>query len=235
VGLRVFVRKPNRWDMDDPTGDGIMKKALLILASILIMASAANAQIIITGAFDGPLSGGLPKGIELYVCSDVADLSLYGVGSANNGGGTDGEEFTFPADAVAAGTFLYVASEDVGFPLYFGFAPDYNAGFAMSINGDDAVELFCNGEVVDTFGDINMDGTGTAWDHLDGWAKRNTATGPDGAAFVISSWTFSGINALDGETTNATAATPFPLGGFACDPAVDNEPGSWGSVKSLYR
>ena len=28
------------------------------------------------------------------------------------------------------------------------------------INGDDAVELFHNGVVVDTFGDINMDGTG---------------------------------------------------------------------------
>ena len=30
----------------------------------------------------------------------------------------------------------------------------------MGINGDDAVELFHNGTVIDTFGDINTDGNG---------------------------------------------------------------------------
>jgi len=53
---------------------------------------AATSDLIITAAFDGPLPGGDPKGIELYVVNDIADLSMYGVGSANNGGGTDGEE-----------------------------------------------------------------------------------------------------------------------------------------------
>ena len=84
----------------------------------------------------------------------------------------------------------------------------------MSINGDDAVELFENGNVIDTFGDINVDGNGEAWEYLDGWASRISQTGPDGAVFMADSWIYSGPDALDGETSNDTAMTPIPLGGY---------------------
>ena len=177
-----------------------------------ILGSPAN-NLVITGAYDGPLTGGTPKGIELFVLADIADLSQYGVGSANNGGGTDGEEFTFPAISVTAGTFIYVASEATGFTSYFGFAPDYTTT-AMAINGDDAVELFFGGNVIDVFGDINVDGTGQPWDYLDGWVYRNAGTGPDGSVFGLTNWTYSGIDAMDLETTNATAVTPFPIATF---------------------
>ena len=83
---------------------------------------------------------------------------------------------------------------------------------AANVNGDDAIELFENGNVIDTFGDINVDGNGEPWEYLDGWASRLSATGPDGISFVLGNWQFSGINALDGETSNSTALTPFPLG-----------------------
>ncbi len=79
---------------------------------------AATGQYI-TGAFD-PLTGGLPKGVELYVVSDIDDLSEFGLGSANNGEGTDGEEFTFPEVTATAGTFIYVASEATEFNNFFG-------------------------------------------------------------------------------------------------------------------
>ena len=153
--------------------------------------------------------------LELYVINDIDDLSSFGVGSANNGGGTDGQEFTFPADAVSAGTFIYVASEVDQFTAFFGFAPTYNAGSVMSINGDDAIELFENGSVSDTFGDINTNGNGEAWEYLDGWAYRNDDTGPEGATFTSTNWTYSGANALDGESDNASAATPFPIGTYS--------------------
>ncbi len=215
-----------------------MKKLLLTLALVL-MASPAAAQLVITGVFDGPLSGGLPKGIELYTCGDIADLSIYGLGSANNGGGSDGVEFTFPADAITAGTTFYVTVDGPGFLAFFGFEADYVEGDASNINGDDAIELFyvagATPLVVDIFGEIDVDGTGQPWEHLDGWAKRTTQTGPDGSTFVLGSWTFSGANAWDGETTNATAAVPFVLGGYTCDLAVDVEDESWGAVKTLYR
>jgi hypothetical protein len=116
-----------------------------------------------------------------------------------------------------------VASESTGFDSFFGFSPDYTSG-AMAINGDDAVELFQNGSVVDVFGDINVDGSGQPWDHLDGWGYRTNGTGPDGTVFSIGNWSFSGINALDGETTNATAATPFPIGSYVGGAVPESAP-----------
>ncbi len=178
-----------------------------------VQANCGGPNLIISGVYDGPLTGGHPKGVELYAINDIGNLSQYGLGSANNGGGTDGQEFTFPADAVTAGTYIYVAADSTGFADFFGFNANYISG-AMGINGDDAVELFEGGTVIDVFGDINMDGTGTAWDHLDGWAYRNTGMMPNAGTFTDTNWSYSGINAFDGELTNATALTPFPAGTF---------------------
>jgi CSLREA domain-containing protein len=178
--------------------------------------------LVLTGVVDGPLSGGVPKAAEIYVAQDVSDLSLYAIGSANNGGGTDGPEFYLTGSA-SAGDYLYVASETPGFTEFFGFAPDFTSG-ALAINGDDAVELFYDDDgsgggnaamVVDTFGDINA--TTGGWIYTDGWAYRNDGTGPDGGTFVEGNFTYSGVDALDGETTNATAATPWPIGTYSPD------------------
>jgi len=173
--------------------------------------SPAFSQMVITGVIDGPLSGGVPKAIEFYALEDIADLSLYGFGSANNGGGSDGQEFTFPADAATKGQFLYASYEIAGFNSFFGFNPDYDGMSAANINGNDAIELFRDGSVIDVFGDINKDGTGEPWEYMDGWAYRKNGTGPDGSTFVLDNWFFSGPNALDGKTTNASADTPFPI------------------------
>lgn len=192
----------------------LLSLALALIVAISAAPAAAQSDLVLTGVFDGPITGGIPKMIEVYVINAVADLSIYGLGSANNGGGTDGEEFTFPAAAAAADTFLYIATESVEFNNYFGFMPDYTDGSAPNINGDDAIELFMNGSVVDVFGDINVDGTGQPWEHLDGWANRNMGTGPDGTTFVLGNWTFSGINAVDGCTTNGTCGSPYPIGTY---------------------
>ncbi len=193
----------------------IMRNSTLVLAAFMAFTNSAIAQeLVISGVIDGPLSGGVPKAVEVYVVSDIADMSIFGVGSANNGGGTDGEEFTFPAVAASAGDFIYITSQAAGFNSFFGFAADYTSG-AMSINGDDAIELFKNGAVSDIFGEIDVDGTGDPWEYLDGWAYRVSGTGPDGSVFALGNWTFSGPNALDGESSNATAAAPFPIGTYS--------------------
>ena len=75
--------------------------------------------------------------------------------------------------------------------------------------------MYENGQIIDTFGDVNTDGSGQAWDYLDGWAYRNSATGPEGTTFTPSNWTYSGANALDGETTNAGATTSMPAGTYS--------------------
>lgn len=183
--------------------------SLTIFGAISLTSSAAMAQdLMITAVFDGPLSGGTPKGVELTVLNDIADLSVYGLGSANNGGGSDGVEFTFPAESRKAGETIHIATEIPQFTAFFGYAPDFESN-AVSINGDDAIELFKDGVVVDLFGDIDVDGTGQPWEYLDGWAHRN-ASAPS-TTFELSQWTFSGPDALDGATSNATASSPIPL------------------------
>ncbi len=198
-----------------------MNKVLLCFFSFFSISAFAQSDLIITGTFDGPLTGGHPKGVEIYVANDVADLSIYGIGSANNGGGSDGQEYTFPAESATAGSFIYVVAETPGFMDFFGFAANYEGGAAVSINGDDAIELFMNGNVVDVFGDINMDASMTAWDHLDGWAYRQSATGPDGTTFDVNNWTFSGVDAFEGFSSNREASNPFPIGTYSRNPNSD--------------
>ncbi|MEL6841364.1 MAG: hypothetical protein AAFP85_18925, partial [Pseudomonadota bacterium] len=177
------------------------------------------SDLMITGVIDGGLTGGLPKAIQLIAVNDIADLSIYGVGSANNGNGGGEVEFDFPAVSLAAGETIYIASEAQAFTNFFGFAPDYT-GQVASINGDDAIEVFENGVAVDVFGDINTDGSGEVWEYTDGWASRDPAVGPN-PVFEPTTWTFSGPNALDGVTSNATAPNPFPVpDGGTADPQI---------------
>ncbi len=212
----VFVRLATGLPVNSYAGDitvtstGTTDQTIALSGNVF---GAATNSLVLTAVYDGPLTGGTPKGVEIFVLQNVADLSLYGLGSANNGGGTDGQEFTFPAVPATAGSFIYVATEATEFTNFFGFAPDYTASGPMGINGDDAVELFENGVVIDTFGDIDTDGTGEAWEYTDGWAYRNSNTGPDGG-FVIANWTFSGTDALEGGTTNGTTSSPLPIASY---------------------
>lgn len=174
---------------------------------------ATVSPMIISAIHDGPLTGGTPKGVELYVVQDIPDLSVFGVGSASNGGASSGADFTFPAVAATAGQYIYVSSDSAGFNNYFGFDTDYTHS-SMAINGDDVVELFMNGTVIDAYGDVGVDGTGLAWEYLDGWAYRNSGSLNNNGMFDVSEWTLSGINATDGETSNATATSMEPIGTF---------------------
>ncbi|MEO0556653.1 MAG: CHRD domain-containing protein [Bacteroidota bacterium] len=195
-----------------------------------IVTSARTADALIVGVFDGPLTGGQPKAIELHFRGDVPDLSRYAVGSANNGDGSDGPELVLPAGPIALGTFYTIADNAADFTTYFGVAPDIEDGVA-AINGDDAIELyydaddngnFARTEVVDVFGEIDVDGTGQVWEYTDGWAYRQSGTNPGGDIFFSNAWTYSGIDANDGKATNVDP-NAFPIGTYspiAVDPTA---------------
>ena len=192
----------------------------ILLGSLM---NVAQAGLILTAVYDGPLSGGLPKGVELFADADVTDLGRYGLGKASNGDGSTDVEFTFPSLGIAAGTHLYVATESAGFHDFFGFLPDYTT-LALSINGDDAVELFKDGVLIDVLGEIGIDGTGRPWEYRDGWAYRRPGTHASNGSFVLSDWTFSGPDAWDGEIRNSAASSPLPIGSYTTTPASVPEP-----------
>ncbi|MDC3336421.1 HYR domain-containing protein [Flavobacteriales bacterium] len=203
-------------DVDGGTTDNCNTFNLAIDVSTFdcsdILPPSSN-NLVITGAFDGPLPGGLPKGVELYAINAIADLSQYGISSANNGSGTtDSAEFEFPPVALTAGQFIYATSDSAGFADFFGFNADFIDN-SMNVNGDDAIELFHMGSVIDVFGNVNVDGTGQPWDYLDGWAySKNTRF--LGSTFNNGEWRYSGTNAFDGETSNLFASVPFPIGSY---------------------
>ena len=205
------------------------------IANMTVQSTSSFDSLIISGVVDATLSGGLPKYIEFYAIHDIADLSNYGFGSANNGGGTDGVEYTFPAQPLTAGSYFTVATDSANVFTFFGFYPNANAGSAANVNGDDAIELFANVSstpvVIDVLGDIDTDGSGEAWEYLDGWAYRNTNSAPNGGVFNIGEWSFSGPNALDGASDNASSGAPAPVQTYSF--AVPTSTFTWYTDASL--
>ena len=155
--------------------------------------------------FTVPEGGSSGKAIHLYVTNDIEDLALYGIGVANNGGGTDGQEYTFPTAAPTAGQHILVVRDLDAMDSYLNASQIFDHVFVsestvISQNGDDAIELYYLGGVIETFGDINVDGTGQDWEYLDSWAYK-----------VNDVWTYGGVNCTDGSTTSCESSCPYPF------------------------
>jgi hypothetical protein len=189
----------------DITSTGASAKTVSLSGDVYNTLTNALA---IVGAFD-VLNGFEPRGMEIEVLANIPDLSIFGVGSATNGNGGGVQEFTFPAVAATAGEKIYVIASGHLAAFNTFFAPltitGYESG-AFNINGDDGLEIFENGQIIDVFGDVNTDGTGQPWEYLDGWAYRSVA-GPS-STFNSGDWTYN-TGGLDG-ATNTASTTPYP-------------------------
>ena len=58
-----------------------MKNFYYLLLTLAVCSMSYGHDMVITGVFDGSLSGGTPKLTEVYVINDIADLSTYGIGT----------------------------------------------------------------------------------------------------------------------------------------------------------
>ena len=68
-------------------------------------------MLTLRGVLDLDLPSGNGKALHLQATSDIADLSAYAVGVANNGGGTDGPEYTLTNTSVSAGEHILLARD----------------------------------------------------------------------------------------------------------------------------
>ena len=185
------------------------------IMSLIFSFTYLPAQMVLTGVFDAQPSASGAKGVELYVANDIADASIYEVGSANNGSGNIEGEFTFPQISLSEGTYVYLAADSAKFREFFGFDADFIT-IAMNINGNDAIVLLQDGSLVDVYGEPDVDGEGTVWEHTDGWGYRKNGT-LSSTRFEPTDWVFSGIDALEGGASNVEAPVPFPLGTYVQD------------------
>jgi hypothetical protein len=166
--------------------------------------------------FTVPSAGNDGKAVHVVATADIPDLSVYGIGSAANGQGTDGQEYTFDAISVSAGDHILVARTPSAMESYF-TTDGYNlfnhvlvANSQINSNGNDAVELFKNGSVVETFGEIVFEGGSgnfsMDWAFQDSWAYKNTpgSVWPDG-------WIYGGQQCTDGSTTTFDSTCVYPF------------------------
>lgn len=190
-------------------------KNILLLFTICFATGITGQSAIITAIFDGPLPGGSPKFAELYVISST-NFSGWALRNYNNGSASVSNSSALSSlGTLSAGSYAYVivSGQTGDFQSYFELSTaEYNAlhivsGAAPNVNGNDAIALFDGVSNIDVFGVIGVDGTGTSWEYLDGWAYRNSLTG---GSFNSSNWTFSGINATDGCTLNSLCSSVFP-------------------------
>lgn len=171
--------------------------------------------LVITGVFDGPLSPqGLPKVVEFYATCDIPDLSVYRLAIYRDGSPTISIFFPLDPVGISEGEFYYVAKGYSDFIDWFGFIPNQTSSQANN-DGNDVYALLntADNSPVDVFGVVGTDGTDEPWEFTVGWAYRKDGTGPDGATFQLSSWTFSNTSALadPSPSTNDLASVPFPL------------------------
>mgnify|MGYP001418776348 CR=1 FL=1 len=155
--------------------------------------------------FTVPSGGSDGKAIHLVATADIADLSVFGLGVANNGGGTDGMEYTLDAVSASSGDDILIARSVEAMSAYFAdcyseFEIVLVGNSDISQNGDDAIELFEQGVVIETFGELDLDGTGQPWEYMDSWAYK-----------VGDSWTYGGVNCTDDSQTSVTSDCPYPI------------------------
>ncbi len=183
-------------------------------------AASEDGMMVLQGIIDFtvPSAGSDGKAIHVLVTADIADLSNYGIGVANNGGGTDGEEYFFPEGSATAGQHILIARSPEAMEAYgmTGFDQVLEASSDISQNGDDAIELYFGGSVIEVFGDVDVDGTGEAWEYMDSWAYK-----------VEGAWTYGEVNCTDGSTTTCDSGCPYPFVECSAGPCPAPDITSW--------
>jgi opacity protein-like surface antigen len=180
-----------------------------IVASLIAVAAiaAANADLIVSEVVDAPLPGGNPKYVE--ITNTGATDFTFGVGGIivqSNASSDLDVDVDLSGVTIPAGvSYVIQSSANDGqfeFELTYGLiigtdiAGQYTPAFFG--NGDDRYIISNDGALLDIYGDIDTDGSGTAWEYTDSYAYRNpTAITGNGGAFVLSEWTIPGPNALE--------------------------------------
>ncbi|MCG9971936.1 Ig-like domain-containing protein [Christiangramia crocea] len=145
------------------------------------------------------------KAVHVVANADIADLSIYSIGVANNGLGTDGPEYTFPAISLSEGDNVLVARNPEALSAYFEnctdeFAVILESNNSISQNGDDAIELYNGDTIIEVYGDSDVDGTGLEWEYSGSWAYK-----------IGREWTYGGVDCSVGSTLNSQSSCPYPI------------------------
>ena len=191
----------------------IISSILIFIAFILNITSQASLELVGILDLDLPEGGSSGKAIHLKANQNITNLSDYGIGIANNGGGTDGQEYDFPNIVLNSGDHIIVCRDTLAIKYYFSGCNSFNFmiqddSSVITQNGDDAIELYGNGIVIEIFGDVNVDGSGELWEYKDSWAYKI-----DTGSIVFSgfNWITGGVDCTDFSVTSLSSNCPYPF------------------------
>ncbi len=196
----------------------MLKTTLTAAAAIAAAASFASADLIISEVIDGTLAGGNPKFVEI-TNTGAADFTFADGGiivQSNLSTDLDIDVDLTGITIVAGDSYVIQSASNDGETVFedtYGFAADlYTPAFFS--NGDDRYILADATDgmgvatnLVDIYGEIDVDGTGTVWDFLDGYSYRlPTAISSNGGVFDASEFFFGGVDSLEtGDDVTETA------------------------------
>ncbi len=177
-----------------------MKRKLLgyrfsVLMMLLFMGfySYAQTNLIISEVAD-PKDNYKGRFVELFNAGstdiDLAAGNWYLVKQVNGGSLYDVQL----TGTIAAGK-TYVIAGYSDFSTLYGFDADLTSS-QINGNGDDGYFLYqgggnASGTMVDAYGVMDQDGTGKAWEYLDGKAVRNSNIGTPNTTWTASEWTIT--------------------------------------------
>jgi hypothetical protein len=180
------------------------------------------------GIIDFSLPGGWAKAVHLVATEDIADLSVYGIAAAMNGAASSGTPDLNLTGSALAGDHILVAKSSgatetlintyMNASNVFDDVQIFNTAL-QNFNGDDAIELYFNGSVVEAYGEVGVDGD-DGWNGFqiydDTWAYK----GADGV------WTFGNTDCTDNSYYMWDSGCVYPY-------LVDKQAtGTWGPVTS---
>ncbi len=148
--------------------------------------------------------------VELYNAGiDSISLKGWSLRRYTNDNLTISSAIDLSSYVIKANQTLVVASNILEFESTYGFAPDVEAGSnsPADSNGDDNLELVDPfGMVIDVFGVIGEDGSGTNHEFEDGRAFRNIFVSNGNPVYTFSEWTLfndTGASGTNNEPKNA--------------------------------
>ncbi len=212
-----------------------MKKVIIFVSLLFAVQLFAQERLMISEVAD-PSDVYQARFVELYNGTgsliDFSSETWYLSRQAN--GGTWGNiQIT---GSLAAGSLYRIAYNQTDFENAYGFSPELVSGF-ISGNGDDGYFLYKNGDqtsgtLVDAYGVIDVDGSGEAWEYLDGHAERNAGVSQANSTWTASEWTITRPAATTDMNPNDTSL-PVELTSFTANASDSKVTLRWSTASEV--
>lgn len=152
---------------------------------------AADGDLVLSEIVDHASSAQV-KFVEVYNPGSTAvNLTGWSIVRYSNGG-TEGVDVPLGGTDLAAGDAFVVVNldGDADFQALFGVTADLTSD-EVNGNGNDAWALAFQGTTVDVYGEIGVDGVGTAWEYTDSVATRALGASSPTTTWSAADWSIS--------------------------------------------